>query len=151
MMLEFPLSVLPRLGLEGARFGEHRAEHRGLFGEFESWPSESHSGLTDLYTASLVSFEYDADDRLVFIEINNDEGDVRLGGVRLLNRPLEEVLENMRGLGHELAGPYGGVYAYPELGMRIATGYDPEVCEGATTKFIGLLPEETRPQFQSKT
>jgi hypothetical protein len=45
-MLEFPLHLIPGVGIEGARFGEPRAGHRSILGEYEPFVREpgDHSG-----------------------------------------------------------------------------------------------------------
>lgn len=145
-MVEYPFTVLPLVGFEFARFGEPRDQHREALGEFESWRrSDDVPGLTDLYLDTLVSLDYDADDRLDFIEIVNDEAEVYVEGVQFVGRPIDKVVRLMTERGHRVVGPYVGVWAIPELGIRFGAtrgSNGQKVTDG-----ISLVPEETLPQL----
>lgn len=146
-MVAYPFTVLPLVGFEFARFGEVRAAHREALGAFESWRrSEDVPGVTDLYLDTLVSLDYDEDDRLNFIEIVNDEAEVFVEDVQFVGQPIEEIISLMGERGHRVVGPYVGVYAIPALGIRFGATRDDsgrKVTEG-----ISLVPEETIPQLQ---
>jgi hypothetical protein len=146
-MIPSSMTIIPRVGFSFARFGEPRSQHRSQLGAFESWKRDLQgTSETDLYTPSMVSLDYDENDRLKFIEVINDEAEVDFDGVSLLNQPVEQVLAQMSARGHEAVGPVVGIYAYPELGLRMSEDYDPEV-DGDAFKSVGLLPEEYDPDF----
>ena len=139
------MTVLPRVGFPFARLGESRSEHRSRLGEFDSWRRDLQgTNETDLYLLSLVSLDYDEHDRLTFIEVVDDEAEVHFDGVSLLNRPVAQVLAQMSARGHEPVGPVVGIYAYPELGIRMSEDYDPDI-DGYAFKSVGLVAEETNP------
>jgi hypothetical protein len=146
-MVAYPFTVIPLVGFEFARFGESRAEHRTELGPFESWQRDPESAkVTDLYLDTLMSLDYDDDDRLEFIEIINDEAEVYVEDVQFVNRPVEEISRLMADRGHEVVGPYVGVYAIPSLGIRFTTTRDDETGR-KVTEGISLVPKETIPEL----
>lgn len=147
-MLEFPFTVIPRLGFDFVRFGESRAQHRGRLGEdFESWQrNPDKPAVTDLYKPSLLSLDYDEDDRLKFIEVINDNGQVLYEDVQLLNQPRGQAVNALTALVGRSPVEKGGVYAFPELGIRLRCDYDDDL-SGYAVKGVGLVPEETNPRF----
>lgn len=147
-MLEFPFTVIPRTGFDFVRFGESRSQHREQLGEeFESWQrNPDKPNVTDLYKPSLLSLDYDDDDRLKFIEVINDDGEVLYENVRLLNQPQNQVVNDLTRLVGRSPVEKGGVYAFPELGIRLWCDYDGNLGSYAV-KGVGLVPEETNPRF----
>ncbi|MDN3241165.1 hypothetical protein [Glycomyces tritici] len=147
-MITTPMTVIPKAGFDFARFGETRASHRSRLGEYEAWrPDQTATADTDLYLPSLVSLAYDDTDRLNFIEVVNDDVEVLYEGVQLLNRPEQQVVAALTALIGLPPIHSAGMYAVPELGMRLRPDYDDELDDYAI-KFIGLMPEETYPGFQ---
>jgi hypothetical protein len=147
-VLEFPFTVIPRVGFSLVRFGEPRSQHREHLGEeFESWQrNPDNPAMTDLYKPSLLSLDYDDDDRLKFIEVINDGGQIVYEGIELLNQPEQRVIASLTALVGRHPVEKGGVYAFPELGIRLWCNYDGEL-GGYAVKGVGLVPEETNPRF----
>jgi hypothetical protein len=141
------MTIIPKTGFAFARFGETRSEHRSRLGEYEAWRRDLTATVdTDLYLPSLVSLDYDDADRLDYIEVMNDEIDVLYEGVPLLNQPEEQVIAALTALIGHAPIKSAGIYAVPELGMRMRCDYDSEL-DDYTVKNIGLIPEETYPGF----
>jgi hypothetical protein len=146
-MVEYPFTVLPLVGFEFARFGEPRSQHRESLGEFDSWRRDPESSkMTDLCLDTLMSLDYDDDDRLDFIEIVNDEAEVYVEDVQFVNRPIDEIIRLMTERGHRIVGPHVGVYAIPELGIRFGATRD-DVTRQKVTDGISLVPRETIPEL----
>lgn len=149
-MAEFPFHIIPRGGFSFARFGEPRSQHRQELGEFEAWQRDPDQPKdTDLYLDTLMSLDYDDQDRLNYIEVINDEGEIFLEDLPILEAPLDEVLQGLSSRGFEAIGPVVGMYAVPELGLRFGTRFDDER-EVEVVEGIGLVPEETQPNFQRR-
>ncbi|MEU5155334.1 hypothetical protein [Glycomyces sp. NPDC021274] len=91
--------------------------------------------------------DYDDQDRLDYIEVINDEGQILLDDLPILAAPLGEVLSGLSARGFEAIGPRVGMYAIPELGLRFGTRFDDER-EVEVVEGMGLVPEETQPNFQ---
>ncbi|WP_329412264.1 hypothetical protein OG563_07245 [Nocardia vinacea] len=136
--------IVPRVGFAFARFGESRAVHRSRLGEFESWQRDpERPSSSDLYAPSLLLLDYDDRDRLDFIEVINAEAQVVYRNVSLLNMPRLQVLSELSALGHEPVGPIFGVYAYPELGIRLGFRFEDESPDDLVIYSVALVPEET--------
>ncbi|ATW50155.1 hypothetical protein [Streptomyces peucetius] len=117
------MEIVPLTGVSGAAFGQSRASVRAVRGEPDSaFRRGADAPLTDMYAdESYVSFEYDDADLLHAIEIASP-GPVTLHGVRLLGRPEDEVVGELRAAGHEVvaeeeAGSIG--WALPALGVTL--------------------------------
>jgi hypothetical protein len=146
-MLEFPLHLIPGVGIEGARFGEPRAEHRSILGEYELFVREPGDHSADIYIPSMVVLEYDEQDLLTCIQIYNNQATVYWDGIQLSDEPLERVRAAMRSRGHEPVTVVD-VDFYPELGLRLGfswtdLGGPNEDREGELVREISLLKEET--------
>ncbi|MFI2373073.1 hypothetical protein [Streptomyces sp. NPDC018833] len=110
-------------GVAGAAFGQSRASVRAVRGEPDSaFRRGADAPLTDMYAEeSYVFFEYDYADLLHAIEIASP-GPVILHGVRLLGRPEDDVVGELRDAGHEVvaeeeAGSIG--WSLPALGITL--------------------------------
>ncbi|MEU5155492.1 hypothetical protein [Glycomyces sp. NPDC021274] len=146
-MITSPMTIIPKTGFAFARFGETRSEHRSRLGEYEAWQRDlTATADTDLYLPTLVSLDYDDTDRLNFIEVMNDEIEVLYEGVPLLNQPEQQAIAALTDLTGLPPLKSAGMYAVPELGMRLRCDYDGEL-DDYTVKNIGLMPEETHPGF----
>lgn len=146
-MVDYPYTVQPLVGFEFARFGEPRSQHRESLGEFQSFQRNPDSpSMTDLYLDSYMSLDYDEEDRLEFIEIINDEAVVYVEDVQFVKRPIEEIIALMTERGHQVVGPYVGVYSIPDLGIRFGATLDDETGRKVTDG-ISLVPKETIPQL----
>jgi hypothetical protein len=108
--------ILPGQGVAEARFGELRAEHRSRLGDdrvtFERVPG---SGWLDAYSDNTLILAYDEDDRLKEIELGG--ADAFLAGVQLLDRPLGEVLDELREA--NLAAEFVGDVAFSIPGLEV--------------------------------
>ncbi|NWF30703.1 hypothetical protein HW130_31415 [Streptomyces sp. PKU-EA00015] len=117
------MEIVPLTGVTGAAFGQSRATVRVVRGGPDSaFRRGADAPLTDLYAdESCVFFEYDDADLLHAIEIASP-GPVSLHGVRLLGRPEDEVVGELRDAGHEVvaeeeAGSIG--FSLPALGVTL--------------------------------
>ncbi|MCA2213917.1 hypothetical protein [Jidongwangia harbinensis] len=89
--------ILPGLGVPEARFGEQRADHRARLGERHSSEHGPGSGPVDGYSDGTLMLSYDEQDRLASIEIAG--GNALVDGVQVVDRPLSEVLADLRQAG----------------------------------------------------
>jgi hypothetical protein len=53
----------------------------------------------------------------------------------------------MAALGYEAVGPIVGIYAFPELGIRMNEGFVPSIGDGDAIKGVLIQVEETDPDF----
>jgi hypothetical protein len=108
--------IVPGQGVGEVRFGEERAEHRRRLGDdritFERVPG---SGWLDAYFDNTLILAYDDDDRLKEIELGGV--DAFLEGVQLLDRPLGEVLDELRAA--NLAPEFAGDVAFSIPGLEV--------------------------------
>jgi len=111
--------ILPGQGVAQARFGEERTDHRGRLGERTSFERVPGSGLIDAYSDVTLMLSYDDRDLLREIEIGG--ADTFVAGVQLLDRPLEEVLADLRdaGIAPEFVGDQA--FSLPGLGIYLIT------------------------------
>jgi hypothetical protein len=57
-----------------------------------------------------------------------------------------ELIEVMASRGHAASGPYAGIHAFPELGVRFTSTYDLER-DLHVVESVGLVPQETIPEL----
>lgn len=84
-------------GIREARFGEPRAVHRERLGDHVPFERFGGGVLDSYYDMTLVLM-YDAEDRLVSIDMS-DSFDVVWNGISLVGRPLGDVLREMADAG----------------------------------------------------
>jgi hypothetical protein len=131
MGVEFPFRIIPRVGFSFVRFGEPLSQHRQGLGEFESWQRDpARPRETDLYLDMLMSFDYDDQDRLDYIEVINDEGQILLDDLPILATPLGEVLSGLSARGFESIGPRAACMRYP----RWDSGSEPDSTTSARSR-----------------
>ncbi|MFG1913595.1 hypothetical protein [Micromonospora sp. NPDC048898] len=87
-------SIVPGVGVPGAHFGEMRAIHQARLGSRTSFERVPGSGVVDAYFDVTLMLSYDEEDRLREIEIGG--ADTFVEGVQLLDRPLSEVIDDLR-------------------------------------------------------
>jgi hypothetical protein len=146
-MLEFPIQLIPGVGIDGARFGEPRAEHRSTLGDFEPFVREPGDHSADIYVPSMVVLEYDEQDLLVYIQVYNNQAIVYWDGIQLSDEPVDQVRAAMRSKGHEPVTVVD-VDFYPQLGLRLGVSWTDmggpnEDREGELVREISLIKEET--------
>lgn len=146
-MLDFPIHLIPGVGIEGARFGESRAAHRAAHGEFEVFARQPGETTADIYVPSMMVLEYDEKDELVYLQVANNEAEVYWDGLQLSDEPVEQVRAAMRARGQEPI-TRANVDFYPELGLRLGVawtdlGGPEEDREGELVREISLIDEET--------
>jgi hypothetical protein len=145
-VLDFPIHLIPGVGIEGARFGEARADHRATLGEFEPFARDQGDDSADIYVPSMMVLEYDERDRLCYLQVANNFAEVYWDGLQLSDEPLDQVREAMRSRGHEPV-TVSHVDFYPELGLRLGfswtdLGGPEEDREGELVREISLIEEE---------
>jgi hypothetical protein len=86
--------IIPGTGVSQAQFGEARDTHRARLGERTSFERVPGSGVVDAYFDVTLMLSYDEEDRLKAIEIGG--ADAFLKGVQILDRPLGEVIDDLR-------------------------------------------------------
>lgn len=146
-MFEFPIRLRPGVGVDGAHFGEPRSAHRESLGEFESFRRGKLEALVDIYVPSMVTLEYDENDKLSYLQIANNLATVCWEDVQLSDEPVDQVRAAMRALGQEPV-TLVNVDFYPKLGLRLGTewtdvGGPNEDREGELVREISLIQEET--------
>ncbi|GAA1833399.1 hypothetical protein GCM10009682_59700 [Luedemannella flava] len=104
--------ITPGSGVAQAQFGE---AHRARLGEPVSFERVPGSGLIDAYGDVTLMLSYGDDDRLT--EIEPGGADAVLNGVQLLDRPLGEVLDDLRSAG--LAPEFVGDCAFEIRGLGL--------------------------------
>jgi hypothetical protein len=129
--------VVPGTGLDGVAFGEPRSVHRERLGNHQPFERTPGAGVTDAYLDSTLMLSYDENDLLSLIEIGG--ADVTWNGILLVDRPLEEILDDLAkaGIRPQLESD---LYVVPSLGMRLYTPApdEPEVnVEGVSLAPIG--------------
>jgi hypothetical protein len=108
-------TIVPGVGVDGAHFDEMRAVHHARLGSRTSFERVPGSGVVDAYFDVTLMLSYDNEDRLREIEIGG--ADVFLAGVQLLDRPLGEVIDDLRRA--EIASEFVGDLAFELLGLGI--------------------------------
>jgi hypothetical protein len=146
-VLEFPIHLIPGVGIPMARFGEDRADHRASLGDFEPFAREPGDDSADIYIPTMMVLEYDERDRLCYLQVANNFAAVYLDGLQLSDEPLDQIREAMRLRGHEPV-TVSNVDFYPELGLRLGfswtdLGGPEEDLEGELVREISLIQEET--------
>ena len=146
-MLEFPIRLIPGVGIDCAHFGEPRSAHRESLGEFEPFRRGNPEVLVDIYVPSMVTLEYDENDELIYLQIANNLATVLWEDVQLLDEPVDQVQVAMRARGHEPVTVVN-VDFYPKLGLRLGVewtdmGGPSEDREGELVREISLIQEET--------
>lgn len=146
-MFEFPIRLIPGVGIDGAHFGEPRSAHRESLGEFDSFRRGNPEVLVDIYVPSMVTLEYDENDNLKYLQIANNQAQVYWEDVQLSDEPVEQVRAAMRARGHEPVTVVN-VDFYPKLGLRLGVewtdlGGPNEDREGELVREISLIKEET--------
>jgi hypothetical protein len=96
-------------GFEQLRIGEDRAAVRARFGEFRIFQRTPEAPETDYFTASGLQVTYDDEGRVEFIEVMTP-ADPLLRGCRLLERPTEDVVADLRVRGVECVQDHDGAY-----------------------------------------
>jgi hypothetical protein len=146
-MLEFPIRLIPGVGIEAARFGESRDEHRSALGDFEPFIRQPGDTSADIYVPSMVVLEYDENDRLVYLQVADNRATVYWEDIQLSDEPVERVRAAMRARGHEPVTVVD-VDFYPKLSLRLGVewtdlGGPNEDREGDLVREISLIQEET--------
>lgn len=90
--------VIPREGLDVARFGELRRELRSRLGRCESFRRGGVGAPTDHYVELGLLLNFDDSDRLELIEVT-PTAEVLIGDVSLLGRDYRQVVDDLRGIG----------------------------------------------------
>ncbi|MFJ6784755.1 hypothetical protein [Streptomyces yangpuensis] len=90
--------IIPREGLDVARFGELRAELRSRLGRCESFRRGGVGAPTDHYSELGLLLNFDASDRLELVEVT-PTAEVSIGDISLLGRKYRRVVDDLRGIG----------------------------------------------------
>jgi hypothetical protein len=90
--------VIPREGLDVARFGESRGELRKRLGACDSFRRSDTGPLTDHYVQLGLLLDFDASDRLELIEVTPN-ADASVGEVSLFGRDYRQVIGDLSRLG----------------------------------------------------
>lgn len=85
-------------GFDGLRLGDHIHDIRERFGEFRSFRRTRESDESDQFVNVGIMVTYDDEGVVTFIELTRPT-DPTLHGVKLLERPLGEVVADLEGRG----------------------------------------------------
>jgi hypothetical protein len=96
-------------GFEQLRLGEDRSAVRARFGDFRVFRRTPEAPATDYFIASGIQVTYDGNGRVEFIEVMAPADPV-LRGSRLLGRPAEDVIADLRVRGVECHEDRDGAY-----------------------------------------
>src|SRR5258706_12950870 len=88
------LNVIPREGLDVARFGEQREVLRARLGSYDSFRRTPDAPLTDCFAALGIFVDFNEADALNFIEVTSP-ADIVFDGVILLGRNHREVVSEL--------------------------------------------------------
>jgi hypothetical protein len=115
-------------GFEQLRLREDRAAVRARFGEFQVFRRTPEAPATDYFVASGIQVTYDDEGRVEFIEVMTP-ADPSLRGCRLLGRPTEDVVADLRVRGVECVEARDGAYL---PGWRVGLFASDGIVEGVS-------------------
>ncbi|WP_433727264.1 hypothetical protein ACQP2Y_11930 [Actinoplanes sp. CA-051413] len=130
--------IFPGLGVAEARFGEQRADHRARLGDRHSFEHGPGTGEIDGYSDGTLMLSYDERDRLASIEIAG--ANALVNGVQVVDRPLADVLVDLRGVGVSPEFVPDQYFRLPGMNVYLSTPSpeEPEV----PIESVAILPAE---------